>query len=144
MAGQQVYRLNEPKVVSETLDGETIVINLDTGSYFSLNATASMVWDLLVDGYTRAAMVSALGSRFDVADDRAEQALDIFIAQALEDGLIAPASGPVRADLRVDAVSDRLVFEQPVAQRYDDMRELLLADPIHDVSSAGWPHLPPN
>ncbi len=142
MAGQQVYRLNEPKVVSETLDGETIVINLDTGSYFSLNATASLVWDLLVDGYTRTAMVSALCNRFDVSDERAEQALDIFIAQALDDGLVAPSAGPAQLDPPAVAMAERSPFAQPVAERYDDMRELLLADPIHDVSSAGWPHLP--
>jgi hypothetical protein len=27
-----------------------------------------------------------------------------------------------------------------VLERYTDMQELLLLDPIHDVDESGWPH----
>jgi hypothetical protein len=26
--------------------------------------------------------------------------------------------------------------------RFDDMQEMLLLDPIHDVAETGWPHRP--
>ena len=137
-----VYRLNEPKVVSETLDGETIVINLDTGSYFSLNPVASLVWNLLIDRYTQPAIVSAVCSRFDVSADVAAAVIEPFLAKLAADGLIVPAEGPGRSDGIGQGGAPLGRFEAPLAERYDDMRELLLADPIHDVSNAGWPHLP--
>ena len=30
-------------------------------------------------------------------------------------------------------------FSLPVLDRFDDLRELLFLDPVHDVSEAGWP-----
>jgi len=31
-------------------------------------------------------------------------------------------------------------FEKPKLQKFTDMQDLLLLDPIHEVDEAGWPH----
>jgi hypothetical protein len=31
-------------------------------------------------------------------------------------------------------------WAEPVLDKYTDMQELLLLDPIHEVDDAGWPH----
>jgi hypothetical protein len=31
-------------------------------------------------------------------------------------------------------------YLQPSFEKYSDMQEMLLLDPIHEVSEAGWPH----
>jgi hypothetical protein len=36
-------------------------------------------------------------------------------------------------------VSGRLSFTHPQLQKYTDMQELLLLDPIHEVEESGWP-----
>ena len=38
------YRVNSPHVISETVGGETIIVNLASGHYFSLQGTAVEVW----------------------------------------------------------------------------------------------------
>jgi hypothetical protein len=38
---------------------------------------------------------------------------------------------------------DRRPFAPPIFERYDDMRDLLTLDPIHEVSEEGWPHTRP-
>ena len=43
-------RKNGPAVVSETIDGEVIVIHLERGSYFSLRDTAAELWELVEQG----------------------------------------------------------------------------------------------
>lgn len=138
-----VFRVNEPKVVSETLDGETIVVDLETGSYFSMNASASLIWVLVADGCQQGAIGAGLARCFGLAAAEASAAVDQFLAALAADGLIVPADGPGRAQppAIVDARSG-LPFEAPSIARYDDMQEMLLADPIHDVTMAGWPHLP--
>jgi hypothetical protein len=32
-------------------------------------------------------------------------------------------------------------FEAPVLQKYTDMQDLLLLDPIHDTDETGWPNI---
>src|SRR4029450_13507670 len=41
------YRVNSPQVINETIDGEAIMINLATGSYYSLDRVGGDVWTLL-------------------------------------------------------------------------------------------------
>ena len=36
--------------------------------------------------------------------------------------------------------TEKLGFEAPILQKYTDMQDLLLLDPIHEVDEAGWPH----
>lgn len=36
-----------PEVVFETLDGEAVLLNLETGIYFTLNDTGTRIWELL-------------------------------------------------------------------------------------------------
>jgi hypothetical protein len=38
---------------------------------------------------------------------------------------------------------DRPVFGQPVLEKFTDMADLLLLDPIHEVGEAGWPQRAP-
>jgi len=37
------------------------------------------------------------------------------------------------------AETKRMAFEAPILHKYNDMQELLLLDPIHDVEETGWP-----
>jgi hypothetical protein len=34
-------------------------------------------------------------------------------------------------------------YTKPVLNKYTDMQQLLLADPLHEVQEAGWPHTKP-
>jgi hypothetical protein len=35
------------------------------------------------------------------------------------------------------------VFAPPRLEVFDDLQDLFLVDPIHDVDEAGWPHVTP-
>ena len=39
--------VNSPHVVHETIDGETIIIHLGTGTYYSLDGVGADIWALL-------------------------------------------------------------------------------------------------
>jgi hypothetical protein len=146
------FRVNTPEVVHQTIDGEVVIINLTHGYYYSLTETAADVWGAIGSGAAASAIVETIarsyaGGRTEIAAD-VERLLGELEREALivEDvslpradktgveantaGTAAPASGQAGV-LRP--------FTPPVLQKYADMQELLLLDPIHEVDETGWP-----
>ena len=51
--GESRFRINKPKVIHEDFGGEVVIIHFDTGRYYSLNKTASFIWQLIDGGGCR-------------------------------------------------------------------------------------------
>lgn len=135
-------RVNTPTVTHEIIDGEAVIINLDSGSYYSLVEVGATVWDLLYQRAPVNEIVATIADKHegDAADiDRAVREL---IAQLQVEGLVVPDESAQPADY-LPALSRnghaKTPFKAPVLQKYTDMQELLLLDPIHDVDDMGWP-----
>ena len=43
----QNFRVNQPAVIAEVIDNEAIVVNLDSGAYYSLRGSACTIWEML-------------------------------------------------------------------------------------------------
>lgn len=41
MLSNTPFRVNSPSVIGEVLDGEAIIVNLDSGAYYSLNGAGA-------------------------------------------------------------------------------------------------------
>lgn len=76
------YRISSDDIVSEDFDGETVVLDLGTGRYFGLNATASALWSPLSSGVDRA-VLQAMGV--------AKGWIDSFAANCQQAGLLVTA-----------------------------------------------------
>jgi Coenzyme PQQ synthesis protein D (PqqD) len=135
--------VNVPKVVHETIDGETIVIHMGTGTYYSLEGTAAEVWALVGSGLGRGAVVAGVRHRFDGDAALVEPSVFAFLDELIAEGLIVAGASTLVA---VDAPAARngsapARFEPPVLRKYTDMQEFMLVDPLHEVDAgAGWPH----
>ena len=135
------YRVNATHVVSDVFDdGEAAVIDLRSGSYFSLNPTGALLWPLLVEGTTTAALVEHAG-RVTTGEDDPTLAVEAFLAALLGEDLVE-AVDDVADEATPEPTAEPVPFVAPELQRFDDLQELLLLDPIHDVSTEGWPHTP--
>ena len=64
------YKVNRPTVTSETVDGETIIINLESGNYYSLDGAGSAMWELIVAGHTVQEAAQAIAAGY-LADEPA-------------------------------------------------------------------------
>jgi hypothetical protein len=164
MSGRQL-RINAPHVVHETIDGETILIHLGTGAYYSLEGLGAHVWGMTVSGSDEREIVTDAQSRYDADPQLLAEAIESLLRELLDEGLLAagetidgggdgaggvtsngdaseaPAADPA---LQPDAPSPSLPaeFVAPVLSKYTDMQEFMLIDPIHDVEEeAGWPHV---
>ena len=74
---------------SETaIDAEIVVMNLDSGDFFSLSGTARAIW-LLIDGTRdRAALVAELARQFEMRPDAIAGEVDQFLAQLVNADLV--------------------------------------------------------
>ncbi len=58
------FRLNQPSVIQETFDDEVVIINLDSGNYFSLDKVGAALWGLITRGAAAGEMIEALARRY--------------------------------------------------------------------------------
>ena len=132
------FRVDPQRVVHETIDGETILIHLMTGAYFSLSGCGPEIWSLLVDGWSDEAAAEELARRYpDQAD--AGEATRAFVDRLVAEELVEESGEPAEQPPGAEMPSGR-PFDPPAVQKYTDMQYFLLLDPIHEVEAAGWPH----
>ncbi len=135
------YRANTPKVVYEAFEDETVLINLDSGNYFSFSGSGALIWDCIVRGDSVGSVIENLQQHFGGSNGIAP-AVEDFVRELVEENLIVEiTSEPAKASeevARQRMTLDR--FERPALQKYTDMQDLLLLDPIHEVDETGWPH----
>ena len=137
------FLINAPSVVSEIIDGEVIIMNLKSGSYYSSEHIGAVIWSWIESGKTEDEMNRIAVARYDAPPLTISHDLAAFVGQLLDGGLVrevaAPHGGAALNGDDAGPRADKEVFVTPVLCTYTDMRDLLLLDPIHDVDSVGWP-----
>lgn len=142
MSQENFFRINTPHVISETIDGETIIINLESGNYYSLNKMGGEIWNAIGSWVSKEKIFVGLAKRHAEPLLKISEAVQAFIQVLLNENLIVPAPEEIQgspASYPAEANAPSPPFEKPELQKYDDMQDLLLLDPIHDVDETGWP-----
>ena len=122
-------------VIYQTINNETVIINLDNGRYYSLNATASFIWESLMKSRTIDDIVHAFAS--STAADKVPDTVARFVDELVDEGLVAPK--PVETRDSIPPERTNLKFEPPLLEKFTDMEKLIPLDPIHQVGTMGWP-----
>lgn len=128
-----------PTVRHERLEDEVIAIDLESGAYFALDDVAAVCWSILAAGGTVDAAVDATVARFDVASETAHADVDHFVDELVEVGLLGAVDRPPVRAPAPDPAQELRAYKPPAIERFDDLEELLVLDPIHEVDEAGWP-----
>lgn len=128
------------QIVHETIDGETVVINLDTGSYYSLEGPAADLWSRLIAGESLVESATQLAARHGGDVVAISSVIAAFHQELFDQGLITTPP----PSMTVTAEGDVGSFDVPELHVYNDLQAHLLADPVHDVErGAGWPAVYP-
>jgi len=117
-----------------------IAINLATGTYFSLVGSAADAWSLLIDGADVEGVSAALSNAHGVDSTVVVADVKILVDDLIDAGLLVQDSDAIALHATLSTVTSG--YLAPTLEKYDDMEELLLLDPIHEVDDAGWPVLP--
>ena len=128
------YKLPGPHVAYEQFDADLVILNLTTGQYFGCNAPAASVWGALMAGAT-VEQIAEVGPPLDLTSRYVDKLIGLGL-------LVAEPARGVTVDLVLSSVlsADRT---DPVLTTYDDLSDLIIADPVHEVDDGkGWPNLP--
>lgn len=142
------FRINTPHVVAETLDGEATIVDLESGIYYALNESGSLIWEDLLSGLRREEIADRLAASYELSDDDASGAVERLVSELSAAGLIVEAADEARngsAPTETSTPSGNgatRTYSEPKLSTYTDMQELLLLDPIHEVDESGWPSRP--
>ena len=135
------YRIIGEGIIYQEMDDEIVIINLETGTYYQLNAAAAWLWKA-IEAYCPAdQMQSWFLVRYQGDPEETAASIQTLLQQLqnelliglgeVDENWILPESSPP---------TDRLPYRNPVMNKFTDMQDLLLLDPIHEVDESGWPH----
>jgi hypothetical protein len=86
---KQGIRVSVPsRIMMRELDGEAILLNADTGHYFSLDKVGTRMWRLLVDHGNVDTVCRALLDEYEVREDRLRRDLVELVSQLASHGLL--------------------------------------------------------
>jgi hypothetical protein len=80
-----------PDVVHRELEGEAVLLNLNTGLYFGLNRTGTHMWRAIEQGATVREMVEAVSRAFSHPADQVEPDVRSLLAELEAKGLVTPS-----------------------------------------------------
>ena len=144
---QSRFRVNSPTVTHETIDGEAVIINLDSGNYYSLVDAGCVIWNLMEKHLPASEIITQVSDSYEGQRATIESGVVQLLSELEQEGLIVPynqPSEPPEPENRTPQNGTmRRQFQTPVLHKYTDMQELLLLDPIHDVDDMGWPRVNP-
>jgi hypothetical protein len=127
----------------ERFDDGPVIINFLTGRYFALNPWADVIWTCLQKGSSGDQLLEDLSSlpvTQGLSDNQLQTDVNRFLIELIEQRLLASmeqAEASAAIDLLAMAPAH---YEAPRVDIFDDLADLILLDPIHDVNaSLGWP-----
>ena len=140
--------LNSPGVVCDVVADEVVFVNLESGAYYSTEGAGAEIWQLLAEGQTIQDTIRAIAMRYVGDRLEIERSVRALATQLLAESLVREgrrdAAVPSRSaqfeQFAEDLRPDRPTFQGVVFQKYVDLEELLLLDPIHEVDESGWPN----
>jgi len=77
-----------PDVQDANMEGETVLLDLRTGRYYTLNRLGSVIWEHCTGQRTISDIHERLCDRFEVASEQALDDLVALINQMVQEGLI--------------------------------------------------------
>lgn len=70
------------------LDGESVLLNIETGTYFGLDGAGTDIWNLLTNGASEIEIVANLLEVYDIETSQLQADVRVFLDNLLESGLV--------------------------------------------------------
>jgi hypothetical protein len=80
--------INPQHLVAE-LDGDVVIMSIDTGTYYGLDAVGACVWKLLAQPQTFTEVVDGVVGQFEADTEVVERDLTAFLKEMQSEGIIS-------------------------------------------------------
>jgi hypothetical protein len=77
--------------LSNEIDGEIVMMNIETGMYVSMNATGKSVWDILENPASISDILTALTKEYEIDAETCQKDVTPFIEQMIEKKILQVA-----------------------------------------------------
>jgi hypothetical protein len=138
-----IYHPNTSRITYEIIEGEVIIVDFETGVYYSINALGTVIFNWIVQGVKLGTMLAAIEKHYSDANTDLVQTFNSFMTALLQNGIIERSETTINSvselEPTLEGLPDTVTFVPPKLDKYTDMQELLLLDPIHEVDEKGWP-----
>lgn len=135
------YTTIVPEIASEIFDGELVIANYKLGLYYSISTEGAWIWQALAHGLPVSQIVEWLSGHFPGQASAFPALVEDFIGKLIAENLILESSKSDSSTMELPILSGNF-FAQPVIESFNDLQDLLLLDPVHDVDHTGWPRRP--
>jgi len=146
MLAEESFVIKNPKVIHEMIDGESVIINLETGVYYSMSQSATAVWNLIHEKASTDQILSHLMQRYEADPGVIAEGLKQFLTELKNESLV----GAIRAEgFKTESLEEesdefespvpKLPFKAPKLSKYSDMQDYLFVNPTHEIHNEGWP-----
>jgi hypothetical protein len=144
MSQSKRFKINEPEVIQEIIEGEAVLVNLETGAYYNTDKVGASILHHIGRGETVNQIINNIADEYDGNQEEIKNGINQMIERLQQEDLIVPNDGEPSehgssSSTNIHSHGGTLVFEEPVLHKYTDMQDLLLLDPIHEVDETGWP-----
>jgi hypothetical protein len=141
------YKVNNPYVVYDAMEGEVVIVNLRLGFYYSVRGIGADIWESLVQGYSQKEIVEKLLGDYDADRQSIEKSVADMLELFTKEQFLTPLTEKESAQVKEITHHPRpvkLKFASPNFEKFTDTKDVLLLDPVHDVDENGWPNQPNN
>ena len=133
------YRTTPHNLVHEVIDGEVLAIRSDTGTYYSMRDSAATVWAALVAGGEIDELAAAAAVHHGGDTEALASEIATFVEELADEELVVKTEGSGDLSSYLPAETADTPWTTPSLEKFTDMQDLLLFDPIHEVEASGWP-----
>lgn len=75
-------------LVAADMDGEKVMLNIESGKYFGLDRLGSRIWELIEKPHTVRALVATLLTEYDVEEKTCQNDIVAFVGTLHAKGLV--------------------------------------------------------
>lgn len=144
------FRINKPQVISDTIDDEVVIIEFESGNYYSLDKAGVGIWHMIESGTSVGKITEGITHLYSGTTADIERAIGRIITKLQRENLIVLCEAKEPESTHENFMqaitcpeTERPNFEAPVLEKHTDMQQQLLLDPIH-VDDTGWPTITPD
>lgn len=128
------FNINAAVYDLEDFDDEIVLVNIQTGIYFTMSESAPFIIRELSKGVNLSNVFDNINASSHDVNNKI--AIKDFIELLIQEKILVDNSA-INADNSID-------FDQisslPLYKKFEDIGDLIKLDPIHDVSDLGWPN----
>ena len=98
--GHAAYSIDRQRIAWDEIDGETLIINAETGYYFSLDGVGSLIWGMLAEGLDERDIIARIVDEYEVQESTARDDLQALVAALIGEDLVDRIGHEERAQTR--------------------------------------------